>query len=83
MGVYAYRAAGLRRWLALPPTPEEGDEGLEQLRPLAHGMRIGVAVQDEPAAPGVDTEADIVEVEAQLAARPTPGGSPGSTGESG
>jgi 3-deoxy-manno-octulosonate cytidylyltransferase (CMP-KDO synthetase) len=83
VGVYAYRAAALRRWLALPPAPGEGDEGLEQLRPLAHGMRIGVAVQEEPAAPGVDTEADILEVEAQLAARLTPGEIPGFTGERG
>jgi 3-deoxy-manno-octulosonate cytidylyltransferase (CMP-KDO synthetase) len=68
VGVYAYRPAVLRRWLALPPTAEEADAGLEQLRPLAHEMRIGVAVQDEAAAPGVDTETDLHEVERRLAA---------------
>jgi 3-deoxy-manno-octulosonate cytidylyltransferase (CMP-KDO synthetase) len=65
--VYAYSAGALRRWVALPPTAHEVDERLEQLRPLAHGMRIGVAVLDTPAAPGVDTEADVLEVESRLA----------------
>ena len=54
--------------MALPPSFEEGDERLEQLRPLGHGMRIGVALQQAPAAPGVDTEADLHEVERRLAA---------------
>jgi 3-deoxy-manno-octulosonate cytidylyltransferase (CMP-KDO synthetase) len=80
VGVYAYRTAALRRWMALAPTADEAHEGLEQLRPLAHGMRIGVAVQEDVAAPGVDTEADIPKVEARLAARLTPAGSAGLTG---
>jgi len=67
VGVYAYRAGALRRWLALPPTAQERDQRLEQLRPLTHGMTIGVAVQDAPVAPGVDTEADIREIESRLA----------------
>ena len=67
IGVYAYSAGALRRWVALPPTAQERDQRLEQLRPLAHGMRIGVAVLDTPAAPGVDTEADVLEVESRLA----------------
>ena len=83
VGVYAYRADALRRWMALPPGAAELDEGLEQLRPLAHGMRVGVAVQEAVAAPGVDTLADVHEVEARLAARLTPGRSPGFTGECG
>lgn len=66
VGVYAYRAPALRRWVALPRTEEEAGERLEQLRPLAHGMGIGVAVQDLPAAPGVDTEEDVREVESRL-----------------
>jgi 3-deoxy-manno-octulosonate cytidylyltransferase (CMP-KDO synthetase) len=93
VGVYAYRTAALRRWMALPPNADEANERLEQLRPLAHGMQIGVAVQEDVAAPGVDTEADIREVERRLAAFPTanvspgdreqplaPGASPGLTG---
>jgi 3-deoxy-manno-octulosonate cytidylyltransferase (CMP-KDO synthetase) len=53
--------------VALPPTAQETDERLEQLRPLAYGMTIGVAVLDAPPAPGVDTEADVREVESRLA----------------
>jgi 3-deoxy-manno-octulosonate cytidylyltransferase (CMP-KDO synthetase) len=67
IGVYAYSAGALRRWVALPPAAHELDERLEQLRPLACGMRIGVAVLDTPAAPGVDTEADVREIESRLA----------------
>jgi 3-deoxy-manno-octulosonate cytidylyltransferase (CMP-KDO synthetase) len=66
LGVYAYRAAALRRWVALPRTVEEERERLEQLRPLAHGLTIGVAVQGTPAAPAVDTEEDLREVESRL-----------------
>lgn len=68
VGVYAYRASALRRWVGLPRTADEERERLEQLRPLAYGMTIGVAVQVAPAAPGVDTEADIWEIERWLAA---------------
>jgi 3-deoxy-manno-octulosonate cytidylyltransferase (CMP-KDO synthetase) len=83
VGVYAYRADALRRWMRLPPSVEETGEGLEQLRPLAHGMRVGVAVQEEEAAPGVDTEADIRQVERRLTAGLTPGVSPGFWGRTG
>ena len=68
VGVYAYHAAALRRWMTLPQSAQEASEGLEQLRPLAHGMRVGVAVLEVAAAPGVDTIADIHAVERRLAA---------------
>lgn len=58
IGVYAYRRAALERFVALPPSPLELREKLEQLRLLEAGMRIGVA--RAPAAPfGVDTPADL------------------------
>jgi 3-deoxy-manno-octulosonate cytidylyltransferase (CMP-KDO synthetase) len=66
VGVYAYRPAALRRWMTLPPTPAERDEALEQLRPLGHGMRIGVAVLAEAAPHGIDTEDDLRLAEAAL-----------------
>lgn len=68
VGVYAYRAKALRRWVTLPRTGPEQDDRLEQLRPLGSGMTIGIAVQEQPVAPGVDTEADLREVERWLAA---------------
>jgi len=66
LGVYAYRAHTLRRWLALPRGGDELAEGLEQLRPLAAGMRIGVAVLPVAARHGIDTEHDLQLAEASL-----------------
>lgn len=59
VGVYAYTPDALRRWVSLPPHPLERIERLEQLRPLAAGIRMGVAVIDGPVAGGIDTEADL------------------------
>lgn len=59
IGVYAYRREALERWVALPPHPLEQIERLEQLRPLAAGMAMGVALVDEPLRAGIDTEADL------------------------
>jgi 3-deoxy-manno-octulosonate cytidylyltransferase (CMP-KDO synthetase) len=68
IGVYAYRRAALQRWAALPPVPEERLERLEQLRPLLHGMSIGVSPLEDAPAPGVDTAGDLEDVEHLLAA---------------
>lgn len=57
VGVYAYRREALLRWVSLPEGALERTEKLEQLRPLAAGLRIGVAVGG-PAEGGVDTPAD-------------------------
>lgn len=59
IGVYAYRRDALAHWIALPCHPLEEVERLEQLRPLANGMQIGVAVVDAPAHSGIDTEDDL------------------------
>lgn len=61
LGLYAYRREALLEWVALPPIRLEDVEKLEQLRPLAHGMTIGVARLREPALPGIDTAEDLVE----------------------
>lgn len=68
LGVYAYRPEALRRWVALPPVPAERDEALEQLRPLAHGLSIGVALVEAGPHVGVDTEADLVSLERLITA---------------
>ena len=58
IGVYAYRRAAIERFVALPPSPLETREKLEQLRALEAGMRIAVArVEHGPF--GVDTPADL------------------------
>jgi 3-deoxy-manno-octulosonate cytidylyltransferase (CMP-KDO synthetase) len=59
LGIYAYRAAFLRRFTRLPPAPLERVEALEQLRALAHGYRIAVALTRSAPAPAVDTPADL------------------------
>jgi 3-deoxy-manno-octulosonate cytidylyltransferase (CMP-KDO synthetase) len=58
IGLYAYRAAFLRRFPQLSVPALERFEALEQLRALAHGYRIAVAVVDEPLPPGIDTPED-------------------------
>jgi 3-deoxy-manno-octulosonate cytidylyltransferase (CMP-KDO synthetase) len=59
VGVYAYTLDALERWVSLPPHPLERIERLEQLRPLAAGVRMGVAVVNGPLRGGIDTEADL------------------------
>ena len=59
VGVYAYAPDALARWVALPVHPLERIERLEQLRPLAHGLRMGVAIIDVASWSGIDTEADL------------------------
>lgn len=65
LGVYAYAPDALRRWVALPPSPLERIERLEQLRALEAGLSIGVAVVDH-AEGGVDTYDDARRIEARL-----------------
>jgi 3-deoxy-manno-octulosonate cytidylyltransferase (CMP-KDO synthetase) len=60
IGVYAYTREALARWVALPRHPLERIERLEQLRPLAAGMTMGVASIDGRAPRGIDTEDDLV-----------------------
>jgi 3-deoxy-manno-octulosonate cytidylyltransferase (CMP-KDO synthetase) len=67
VGIYVYRRDALARWVKLPPSPLEKLERLEQLRALEDGMDIGVAVVGD-AAPGVDTLADVAQIERLLAA---------------
>jgi 3-deoxy-manno-octulosonate cytidylyltransferase (CMP-KDO synthetase) len=58
IGLYAYRRAALERFVALPPSPLERQEKLEQLRALEAGMRIDIAIVDTVPR-GVDTPADL------------------------
>jgi 3-deoxy-manno-octulosonate cytidylyltransferase (CMP-KDO synthetase) len=67
IGIYAYRAAFLRRFAALPRTPLEAVESLEQLRALEHGHRIAVRLAPDAFPAGVDTAEDLARVEAWFA----------------
>jgi 3-deoxy-manno-octulosonate cytidylyltransferase (CMP-KDO synthetase) len=66
IGIYAYRRAALARFVALPPSPLETREKLEQLRALEAGMRMAVA-RVEHAPFGVDTPEDLARARTLLA----------------
>jgi 3-deoxy-manno-octulosonate cytidylyltransferase (CMP-KDO synthetase) len=67
VGLYAYRREALESFVALPPSPLEKREKLEQLRALEAGMSIAVARVD--AAPlSVDTPADLEKARSLLPA---------------
>jgi 3-deoxy-manno-octulosonate cytidylyltransferase (CMP-KDO synthetase) len=69
IGVYAFRRSALDRFVALPPSPLERREKLEQLRALEAGMRIDVAIV--AAVPlGIDTPEDLEKARAMLMSRP-------------
>jgi 3-deoxy-manno-octulosonate cytidylyltransferase (CMP-KDO synthetase) len=67
IGVYAYTRAALAQWVALPPHPLELTERLEQLRPLAHGIAIGVATVADGGPGGIDTDDDLRRADALFA----------------
>lgn len=67
VGLYAWRRNALDRFVALPPSPLEQREKLEQLRALEAGMRIDAMEIDE-APLGVDTPADLEKARRMLAA---------------
>ena len=68
IGLYAYRRGALARFVALPPSPLETREKLEQLRALEAGMRIDVTVVDTVPL-GVDTPHDLETARQMLAGK--------------
>jgi len=65
VGLYGYRRQFLPIFAALPPSPLEKTERLEQLRALEHGVRIKV-LETLHLSIGVDTPADLAKVDALL-----------------
>jgi len=68
LGLYAYRAAALAKLAALPPSPLERMESLEQLRWLEAGWAIWVGEARSDSI-GVDTPADLERAEKTLKSR--------------
>ncbi|MCC6243816.1 MAG: 3-deoxy-manno-octulosonate cytidylyltransferase [Gemmatimonadaceae bacterium] len=66
IGIYAYTPSALQQWVAWAPHPLELVERLEQLRPLAHGLAIGVAAASAVES-GIDTEEDLLRANAHWA----------------
>lgn len=67
IGIYGYRRAVLDQFVALPPSPLEQRERLEQLRALEAGMSIRVALVDTVPF-GVDTPEDLERARTLIAA---------------
>jgi 3-deoxy-manno-octulosonate cytidylyltransferase (CMP-KDO synthetase) len=65
IGLYAFRRAALARFVALPPSPLEERERLEQLRALEAGMRIDVTIVDSVPL-GVDTPEELARAREML-----------------
>lgn len=59
IGIYAYRASFIQRYVNWPASALEQIESLEQLRVLWHGEAIHVDTALETPAVGVDTPADL------------------------
>lgn len=70
VGLYAFRREFLLRFAALPQTPLERIESLEQLRALEHGYRIRT-VATQHVTVGVDTPEDLEKAREHLLARQT------------
>ena len=68
IGLYAYRAGALARMAALPVSPLEHAEKLEQLRALEAGFEIRIADAQVPPGPDVNTEQDLERVAKLLVA---------------
>jgi 3-deoxy-manno-octulosonate cytidylyltransferase (CMP-KDO synthetase) len=62
IGLYAYRAGFLARYLSWEPSPLELAESLEQLRVLWHGEHIHVGIAESEPGLGVDTAQDLARV---------------------
>lgn len=59
IGLYAYRAGFVKKYIQLPVTDLEQIESLEQLRVMWHGYSIVVPLAKEVPGPGVDTAEDL------------------------
>jgi 3-deoxy-manno-octulosonate cytidylyltransferase (CMP-KDO synthetase) len=72
LGLYAYRCSFLHAYAGLAPATLEQFEALEQLRALAHGYRISVAVTGHAPEPGVDTPEDLEKMRRAFSAAAQP-----------
>ncbi|MEZ9329052.1 3-deoxy-manno-octulosonate cytidylyltransferase [Vibrio breoganii] len=66
IGIYAYRAGFISKYINWAPSALEKIESLEQLRVLWYGEKIHVALAKQTPPPGVDTPEDLAAVRALL-----------------
>lgn len=67
IGIYAYRAGFVWRYIEWEPSPLEQIESLEQLRVLWYGERIHVAEAIATPPAGIDTPADLARANQEVA----------------
>lgn len=68
LGLYVYTRRALEQWVALPPSPLERLERLEQLRPLDAGLRMHVSIVG-PCEAAIEEPEDLEWAERLLLAR--------------
>ena len=62
VGIYSFKPIALRKFVSLPPSKNEIDKKLEQLRALDAGVNIGITyVEKVPIS--VDTQEDLMLIE--------------------
>lgn len=66
IGIYAQRAAFIKKYVAWKPSPIERIEKLEQLRVLWYGEKIHVAVACDKPGLGIDTPEDLALVRKRI-----------------
>ena len=59
LGIYAYTAAMLAKFVTWEPAPLEEAEKLEQLRALSNGEKIKISVSPDKIPPGIDVPGDV------------------------
>ena len=62
VGIYSFKPSALKKFILLPPSKNEIDRKLEQLRLLDAGIKIGITyVENVPIS--VDTKEDLILIE--------------------
>ena len=59
IGIYGFKVNAIEKFICLPQSPLEKNEKLEQLRALENGMKIKVAITNDPNI-SIDTEQDLL-----------------------
>jgi 3-deoxy-manno-octulosonate cytidylyltransferase (CMP-KDO synthetase) len=65
IGIYGFKEESLQKFVSLPQSPLEKYESLEQLRAIENGMKIKVAISQDPNI-SIDVEEDLAKSENYL-----------------
>ena len=62
VGIYSFRPIALKKFISLPPSKNEIDRSLEQLRAIDAGIKIGITYVENIAI-SIDTKEDLILIE--------------------